>query len=51
MFTDKVAARKWVSEATGGSWRKANLKGIAKIARGQLKQKTSGRHFVYDDAA
>ena len=50
MFTDKTAARQWVSEATGGSWRKANLKGIAKIARGQLKQKTSGRHFVYDDA-
>lgn len=50
MFTDRDAARTWVSEATGGSWRSANLKGLARIARGQLKQKTSGRHFVYDDA-
>jgi len=50
MFTDKTAARNWVSEATGGSWRKANLKGVARIAKGQLKQKTTGRHFTYDDA-
>ncbi|MEX0864693.1 MAG: styrene monooxygenase/indole monooxygenase family protein [Acidimicrobiia bacterium] len=50
MLTDKAAARRWVSEATGGSWRKANIRGMGKIIKGQLQQKTRGRHFVYDDS-
>ncbi len=50
MFIDKQAARAFVTEASGGSWRVANLKGVARIAKGQLKQKTTGRHFVYDDS-
>ena len=50
MFTDKAAAQRFVAEASGGSWRAANLRGVARIAKGQLKQKVTGRHFVYDDA-
>lgn len=50
MFTDKAAAQQFVAEASGGSWRSANLRGVARIAKGQLKQKVTGRHFIYDDA-
>lgn len=48
MLTDKAAARGYVSEAAGGSWLGPNIKGTAKIIRGQLKQKIRGRHFIYD---
>jgi len=50
MIKDKAAARHWVAEASGGSWRAANLKGLAKIIKGQLRLKTKGRHFTYDDS-
>ena len=50
MLTDKAAARSYVAEAAGGSWRAANMKGTFKIIKGQLRQKIKGRHFLYDDA-
>ena len=50
MMKDKAAARAWVAEASGGSWRTANMKGLGRIIKGQLRQKIKGRHFTYDDA-
>lgn len=51
MLADKEAARRWVADAAGGSWRRANITGNLKIIKGQLRLKTRGRHFAYDDEA
>ncbi len=49
MLADKEAARAWVADAAGGSWRQANITGTLKIIKGQLRLKAKGRHFTYDD--
>jgi hypothetical protein len=49
MLAQKDLAREWVGAAAGGSWRTANAKGTFNIIVGQLRQKTRGRHFAYDD--
>ena len=49
MLTNKETAKGWVTAAAGSSWRSANITGTLKIAKGQLRQKTKGRHFTYDD--
>lgn len=46
---DRSAGKQFVAEVTGQPWWQVYSKGMAKIARGQLRQKLRGRHFVYDD--
>jgi hypothetical protein len=47
---DRSAGKEFVSEVTGQPWWKVYSKGTARIARGQLRQKVRGRHFIYDDS-
>lgn len=47
---DRSAGKQFVAEVTGQPWWQVYSKGMAKIARGQLRQKLRGRHFVYDDS-
>lgn len=46
-LTDQGAARKFITEITGVSWRRAFARGLLKVVRGQLRQRLRGRHFVY----
>jgi hypothetical protein len=48
-LVDRDAARAFISETTGMSWRRVFATGMLKIVRGRIKQKLRGRHFKYAD--
>jgi hypothetical protein len=48
-LADRAAAKAFITKTTGQSWRRVYGRGLLKIARGQLRQKLRGRHFVYGE--
>ncbi len=46
---DYDAAIDWLSETAGIPGKRVARQGMLKVAKGQLRQKLRGRHFVYDE--